>query len=199
MSHSQEIRDRARAMYVSEGKTFEEVSRATGVDASTLWRWSKAEGWRRQRDDLRADLSDIRASTIQLRKRLIQRVLAGLSGESAVVDPQQIYAVSALEGATAKLTAVDDAVEMPAPVDREIRTPADAVGAVQDAIQARINQMLSQPDALTLQNLRDLKAALGLVEEIRAAFAGDEDKGEREGLSPELESRLVAILKGEAE
>lgn len=171
MAYSAEVRERARNLYVVEGYTFERLGEETGVNASTLWRWAQQDGWRAMRDDLRADLDDIRVNTIHLRKKLIKGVLESLEDK---VDPMKIFAVSSLESAAAKLAKDDQAGELQTTVTRKIETMGDAADALHDVVELKLNRLLSRPEAVSLKEIKDMKAALALVEELKNLYAAPE-------------------------
>ena len=61
-----------------------------------------------------------------------------------------IFAVSSLEGATAKLIKEEAKEAGAVEIVRKVDTPAEAVEALKEAVQLQINRMLTQPGALTL-------------------------------------------------
>jgi hypothetical protein len=196
MAYDASIRDRAREFYVVEGLTFDEVAEATGVNASTLKRWSAEEGWRRRKANVQANLNDIQQLTIRLRKRLLEKALKSLEGDEAIIDPQKIFAVSALEGATAKL--VKDSVENPEPlIEREIKTPADAVMALQEAVKRQVNRFLTEPGAINLKGIKEMKGALEMIDDLEKRWT-KEEKGQTKsrGLSDEAAEEIRVKILG---
>lgn len=85
-----EVRERAEELYVVDGKTYEEVSAATGVSVTQIQRWAAEGGWQEKRRELRQALGEIRRNTVLLRKKLLSEALEKL-------DPQIVYAVTRLE------------------------------------------------------------------------------------------------------
>ncbi len=56
---------------------------------------------------------------------------------------------------------------------RAIKTPQEAVTALQEAIERRINVMLSSPDTAGLKALQETEKALALVEKMKSVYAAD--------------------------
>lgn len=90
--YSFEIREQAETLYVEEGRTFEEVSRATGVSVSQLRLWARRDKWHARRDEYRENRRTAHAALFRLRAKALQRALE-------TVDPQDINAAIRLEQA----------------------------------------------------------------------------------------------------
>ncbi len=67
---------------------------------------------------------------------------------------------------------------------RAIKTPAEAVDALQEAIERKINVMLANPDTISLRPLQEMEKALAMIEKMRTAYAP-----EKEGKSSTDEDR----------
>lgn len=158
-----ETRDRAEELYVIDGMTLEEVATATGIPERTVQKWSADEGWKTRQKEYRNAASEIRRYTRLTKLKLIKAAMTSL-------DPQQIYAFAALERSTAR-TVDGDAATGPAIDAREIKTPEDAVGALQEALERKLNMMLSQPGEISFKAMKDMKGAMALMDEIRAKYA----------------------------
>ena len=163
------------------------VAERTGINVQTLKRWSAEEGgWRRRRADLRANLEDIQQLTVRLRKRLLVAALKSLDGDDPVIDPQKMFAVSAIEGATAKLIKAD--LEAPeVPIEREIKTAADAVAALEQAVERQVNRFLVEPGAINLKGIKEMKDALDLIAEMKNKNADGQQQGAAERMAKVLE------------
>ena len=109
------------------------------------------------------------------------------------VDPQKIYAVSALEGATAKL-AQQAVVEDRPSGERVISSPEEAIAALEEAVQRQINHLL-QPGGASLAGIREVKQALDLIAEMKRQHTVEDGKTQA-GLSPDLESKILDVLTG---
>ncbi len=82
MTHGPAVRTRARELYIS-GDSLDAVSRATGVPLPTLKRWSRQQGWTKQRR-LRAR---IELGAMELAAEMARAA-------AATRDPQQVYALA---------------------------------------------------------------------------------------------------------
>lgn len=184
------VRARARELYCSDGLTYDQVSEQTGVPAGTIHRWARAEAWRQRRSRIQSDLSQIDRGTVRLRRLLVDRALETL--EAGTVDPQVIYAVARMESVARKATEFinDDLVDT-----IQIRSPEDAVQALQDAIERQLNRFLAQPETLNLSSVKDLKKSLELVDELRARYVPTND-GQVKGLTDERADEIRRKILG---
>lgn len=159
-----ETRQRCAELWVEQGLTYEQVAGRTGVSVATLKKWAEAEGWGELRREYRETRRQIRANTIRLRKALIEKALASL-------HPQDVYAVTSLETVMlrAQQTAEGGAEAQQQIVVREIKTPEDAVAALQAALEQRVNGMLARGD-ITLSAVRDVKHTLELIEKLKEKY-----------------------------
>lgn len=163
-AYSFEIREQAEELYVVSGMTYEAVAEVTGVSVTQLKRWSAESRWTERRLEYRKALSDIKRNTILLRKRLIEKALQSL-------DPQDVYAVSRLESASAKAVKEEPETPVSEPAEHKIiRTPQDALEALQDVVERKINGLLTQPGAITLKAVKEMREALGLIESMKERY-----------------------------
>lgn len=171
-----ETRFGAEELYVTSSLTFDEIARATGVSVSQLKRWAEQHNWQDERRNYRQAFADIKRKTVELRRRLIEKALDSL-------DPQDVYAMAAAERIAA---AADKAAVSipPEPVDEDgeptIRTPADAVSALQSAVERKVQRMLVQPDSLNLAGLKELQQMLDLTATMKAKIAPEAAAAEGE-------------------
>lgn len=160
----------AAALWCEEGLTYEAVSARTGVSVGALKKWADDEGWADKRREHRQALRDIRSNTIKLRTALITKALGSLNA-------QDVYAVTSLEAVIARSAGkTETGRDNPAPTPdnlREIKTPQQAIEAMQGAIEQRVNAMLSGGD-ISLPAIKELKASLDMLEKMR----GDANKVE---------------------
>jgi hypothetical protein len=193
MEYPWEVRDRAKELYCIDGLTFEQVAEATKVSVSQLKRWSAEEeelgnpSWPDQKREYRQALSEIRRNTILLRKKLIKQALNTL-------DPQHVYAVSRLEAISTKAAHQE---EPPPPVEitREINTPAEAVAALEQAVELKLNIMLTQPGKISLAGIKEVKQCLELVEKMKAKEQAGQDlsSGERRQVIDEAIETIYGV------
>jgi len=166
MTTDTEARDRAEELYVINGLTLDEVSEETGIPARTLQSWSAGEGWKVRQKEYRDAAAGIRHYTRLTKLKLIKDAMRTL-------DPQKVYAFAALERAT-QASSGDYAVA--GQQEREIKTAEEAAEALQEAVERKLNIMLSRPEAISLNGIKDMKKALELIETMRAKGKGGVDR-----------------------
>lgn len=192
-----EDRARAKELYL-DGLTFAQVAKITGVSESQLKRWSAEEAqeesgldWPDQRRKLRRDLTEDNRKYILLRRGLLDTGLELLKRKN--LTPQELFAATNIANLL-KSMPKEKAPEPPAGQEaRVIKTPQDAVAAIEEVMQRQLNEMLLIPGKLTSQGLKDLLKIMEKVEELKARYrpAGE---GEAAEMPPEGEAhrRLVA-------
>jgi len=193
-AYSYEVRERAEELYVVDGLTFEQVAEATGVSVSQLKRWSAESKppWTEARREYRAALSSIRRNTVLAKAKLIKEVIA-------TMDPQKAYAFSSLISAD---KAINQAVAL-APAGLvstgeavEIKTPADAVAALQQAIERKVNMMLAAPGELSFKALQETQKAMELVEKMKSKYVPEKETTKTGGLSDEAAEAIRRQILG---
>jgi len=183
-----ETRGLCEELYVVDGLTYEQVSEKTGVHVNTLQGWGSHEDWPEKRREYRQALGEIKRNTVLLRKKLIHQAMNSL-------DPQHVYAVARLEAATKGKT-IEEPINIPDADKREIRTAQDAVGALQEAVELKINVMLSRPGSISLAAIRDMKKALELIDQISAKYKDKPGVAAQEGLSDETVEEIKRRILG---
>ncbi|MBW2093011.1 MAG: hypothetical protein JRI34_12925 [Deltaproteobacteria bacterium] len=186
--YSWEIRERAEELYVVDGLTYEQVAKTTGVAASTLKRWADEGQWGARKKEYRQALTSIERNAVLLRKGLIEKALSSL-------DPQDVYAVARLEAVMNRRKTGEPAA-LPAPETRDIKTPQDAVETLQEAIELKINRMLSQPEALDLSAVKDIKKALELIEDFKNRYEPEKPEGKNKSIDPETLKKIREEVYG---
>ena len=191
---SWEIREQAEELYIVDGKTFDEVAEITGVSITQLKRWGagfpdpddpekKSSSWTDRKKEYRTAFANIKRDTVLLRKRLFSKALKSL-------DPQDVYAISSLEATAAK---VQQAAGSDIPVQslkekRTIKTPQDAVDALGDVVERKINGMLM---------IKEMKQALELIEKMKTKYQTEnKEAGETEGLSDSAAEEIRRQILG---
>ena len=101
----------AQDLYVVDGLTYEQAAAQAGVSVQAAKEWGAKEGWREKREQYRAEINDIRANTIKLRKALLDKALNNL-------DPQAVYALARMEALDRRQTKTIDPSASSGPVDR---------------------------------------------------------------------------------
>jgi hypothetical protein len=156
--------DEAEDLYVVDGLTLEAVATRLPVSVTTLSRWKQDGEWEDRRRELSRSLADIKRNTLLLRERLVKKALNSLHS-------QDVYAVARLEAALGKGRSEGPQAGTPAPSEEvEVMEPGEALALLQDAMQRRINVMLSHPGGITLTALKDLKASMELIDALKAKY-----------------------------
>jgi hypothetical protein len=178
---SWEIRERAEGLYIIDGLTYEQTAERTGVSATQLKRWGADGAWGERRAEYRRELSDIRRGTVQLRAKLLRKVL-----DTPSPDPQDVYAFARIEQVAAAAAAKTQPEPQGSAIaegaeQRVIRTPEDAVAALGDALQKKINAMLNAADGIDLAGIKEVKQCMELIEKMKTQMApeGGADPSER--------------------
>ena len=189
-----ETRQWAAQLWIEEGRTYESVSAITGVSVGALKKWAAEEGWPERRGELRQSLRDIRRDQMKLRSALLKNALTSL-------NPQDVFAVTSLEGMLARAQGKAGDAGAAAPIApenlHEIKTPQQAIDAMQDAIERKLNGMLAGGD-ISLQGIRDMKQAMELLEKMKVQYAPAEASGEgkQRGLSEEAAEDIRKKILG---
>lgn len=190
--HSWEIREQAEQFYIVDGLTFEQTAEATRVSVSQLKRWANEAKppWSESRREYRQALSSIRRNTVLAKAKLIKNVVA-------TMDPQKAYAFTSLETATAKIAQAEtlsNAAPAKPQSHRKIKSPQEAIDALQEAIELKINTMLTQPGELSLKSIKEMKQAMDMIDTMRAKYQTD-GKGPRgKAVTPETIAHIHELL-----
>jgi transposase-like protein len=209
--YSFEVRQQAYDLYVMGGLTFEQVAQATGVSVSQLKRWSAEEkewaekrgetgqNWPEARNEFRLAQGSAPRQAVLLRALLISRALES-RGEF-----KQVLAAAMWEKTqnTSRGASAPASTDKPAstldPIGAEaifIRTPQEAVAALEDLVSRKINQLATQPGQLTFQAAKDLKQTLALIEELKVKYQPDAKTGQAPGLSDEAADAIRRQILG---
>ena len=167
MAYDFAVQERAEELYVLSGHTHEEVAADVDVSVRTIANWARDGLWTQKRKEFRSAATDIKRYATLTRLNLIKKAMRS-------TDPQSVYAFAALERAThsgkhPETQASDSQLKEEIP-KREIRTPEDAVNALQDAVESKLNRMLSTPSEINLSGIKDIKKALELIGDMKAAY-----------------------------
>ena len=201
--YSWEIREKAKELYVVDGFTFDQVAEDTGVSASQLKRWSADEkewgegmgkDWPEARKEFRLALGSIRKDSVLLRAKLITDAL-GAGGEF-----KRVLAAAMWEKTQAhkdlQVPVAPAAEPQPSGDNLVIRTPQEAVAALELVVAKRVNLMATRPELLSFNAIKDLQKTLGLVEELKAKYRPDEKTGQAPGLSDEAAEEIRRQILG---
>lgn len=182
--HSPETVFRAQELYCVDRLTFAQVAGAIGVAESTAKRWSETYGWQAKRQEIAQAEADLRADFILGRSKMLKKLIEH-------GDAQVGFAVAGLEGLAMKQAEalrqgrqIENAAAAQARPLREIKTDADAVAALEEALAIRLNQVLADPARLDLKIVCELRKAIDLVQGMRKGAAKGEQR--RKGLTLEM-------------
>lgn len=166
---SWEVREDAFNYYVTDGKTYEQVSQLTGVSLSQLKRWGQTEGWADAKREYREALTSIRRDTVKLRAGLLKKALDSK-------EPQDVYAFAAIERVeAARKSGIVVEPSTPPVLDnfKNIKTPQEAVDALQEVVELKLNRLLASPDEIKLSEVNEIKKSIELVEQMRSKYRQD--------------------------
>lgn len=189
--YSFEIRERAEELYILDGLIFEEVAARTGVSESQLKRWALAATppWTVRRREYRQAQTSVRFSVMLAKSKLIQGVLD-------TQDPQKAYAFSSLCSSGRLLEQAAKEPVQPAGPQRTIETAQDAVTAMAEALQSKVNNVLATPGGLNFAAINDLQKTMALIEQLTAKYLGDAKKATRQGLSDDTVREIREQILG---
>lgn len=192
--HPPETVFRAQELYCVDRMTFAQVAKAVGVAESTLKRWSETYGWQAKRDEIAQAEADIRADFILARSRMLKALME-------TKDAQTGFAVASLEGLAMKQAEairqgrhIENAAAIAAQPLREIRTEADIVAALEEALSIRMGRILADPSLVDLKAVRELQQAMGLVQGMRKGAA--KGSARKKGLTPEMAKAVRSQILG---
>jgi len=197
--HPPETVWQAQELYCVARLPMDEVASQIGVATSTLWRWCNAYGWRDKREQLAQAQAEMRADLVLARSRMIKSLLEDK-------DPMVGFAVAKLETLAMQQAEAERAGKLAAQTAqalaaprREIRTLADAVAALGEALEVKLNALLAAPDSLDVAGMRDLKGCMDLLTQLKAQHAAEEKAGGKaKGLSRETAELIEKKILGRA-
>jgi uncharacterized protein YjcR len=180
----------AQELYCVARLTYQQVAEETGVAVSTLKRWADKYEWRAKRDELAQAEADLQADTILARSAMLKKLIESKDAQTGfAVASLETLAMKQAEAARAqKLMNASAQKEL-----REIRTQEDAVNALQEAVQLKLNRLLQSPDELDFKAVADIRKALDLVAEMKNAGTEEQDDGR--GVSGDNIERMLDALR----
>ncbi len=192
--HPPETVFRAQELYCVDRLTFAQVAQAVGVAESSLKRWSETYGWQAKRNEIAQAEADIRADFILGRSKMLKALID-------TKDAQTGFAVASLEGLAMKQAEairqgrqVENAAAAAARPLREIKTEADAVAALDEALSIRLNQILADPARVDLKTVRELRQAIDLVQGMRKGAAkGERKKGLTAATAEAVRKQILGV------
>lgn len=164
----------AQELYCVARLTFEQVAEETGISVSTLKRWSAIYEWRAKREKLAQAEADLKADTILARSVMLKKLIKSQ-------DAQTGFAVSALESLAMKQAEQARAQQLMEATRqsklRPIRTQEEAVSALEEAVELKLNALLQSPHGLDFKAVHDVRKAMQLVAEMKTTKSKNEDNG----------------------
>ena len=188
--HAPETVWKAQELYCADRLSFDKVAAMVGVAASTLKRWADKYSWREKREELAKAESDIRLNKILARAKTIETLLQNPRADLA-------FAVSSLETLAlkeAEIAMQGVRAEQEASHEIRIETKQDAIKALREAIEHKLNTLLVSPQALELRQVKDVAASLDLLDELEAALPTDPQNEAKLGLDQKMAASLRKAL-----
>lgn len=175
--HEFETKQQAQDCYILEGLTLAKTAARVGLPERTVEEWSRAEGWVDLRKEYRAAQSEIRRKTMLYRLALLKEGMTTL-------HPQAAFAWATVESTAQKGIAngldsrlrVNDGEKSGNDEQREIGTLEDAVGVLQEVVERKLNAMLTDPRAVSLKNVKEMKDAMLMIEQLKAKYGIGQEK-----------------------
>ncbi len=191
--HPPETVYRAQELYCVDRMTFAQVAGAVGVAESTLKRWSEIYAWQAKRNEIAQAEMDIRADFVLARSKMLKALIDSK-------DAQTGFAVASLESLAMKQAEairqgrqVENAAAPTQPL-REIKTEADAVAALEEALSIRLGRVLANPALVDLKTVRELQQAMELVQGMRKG--ADKGKARKKGITLDAAEAVRRTILG---
>lgn len=181
----------AQELYCVARLTFEKVAEETGVALSTLKRWSAIHGWREKREKLAQAEADLQADTILARSVMLKELIEKKDAQTSfAVASLESLALKQAEAARAhKLLTAAQAAEL-----RPIRTQEDAMAALEEAVELKLNRLLQSPEDLDLKAVQEVQKAFELITALKAKANPDDPNKKAKTLSSNLEQRIRELI-----
>lgn len=192
----------AQELYCVDRLSYTAVAEATGVSPTTLKAWGQKYDWSRKRAEIAQAQSEIRVNIIKGRKYALEQLL---TAEDAKQAASMAFAVSSLESLALKQQELAAAGKLPSAVPpscRKIGTRAEAVAALREAVERKLNLALADADKITFATVQDIKRCLDLMGELEASLPkeNETEEAKHRGLSRNMaESIYKALGVGVAE
>lgn len=122
-----EIVETAENLYVFRQKTYEEISRITGIPVVTIQRWSTQYEWRKKKMEQIKRRVDYRRNLYDLRDKMLTAALQ-------TTDPQVVHAVANIQrviDAEEKMKPLED---LPADIERATKLSEETLAKIKEEI-----------------------------------------------------------------
>lgn len=176
----------AQELYCVARLTFEKVAEETGVAVSTLKRWSATYEWQDKRDKLAQAEADLKADTILARSVMLKKLIKSQNAQDG-------FAVSALEGLAMKQAEAARAQKLMSAAKqaepRPIRTKEEAVAALRETAELKLNRLLQNPGELDTKDIAEIDKMYGMIE------AMTPKSGQVKPESKQLDSKTLEAIR----
>jgi hypothetical protein len=125
--YSMEIVETGENLYVFRQKTYEEISRITGVPAVTVQRWSVQYEWRKKKIEQIKRRVDYRRNLYDLRDKMLSAALE-------TTDPQVVHAVANIQkviDAEEKMKPLED---LPADIEKATKLSDETLAKIKEEV-----------------------------------------------------------------
>lgn len=154
----------AQELYCVARLTFAQVAEETGVAVSTLKRWSATYDWRGKREKLAQAEADLAADTILARSVMLKKLIKSQNAQDG-------FAVSALESLAMKQAEAARAQKLMSAAKqnelRPIRTKLEAVAALEEAAEIKLNRLLQNPGELDTKDVAEIDKVFKMIEAMK--------------------------------
>lgn len=194
--HKPETVWRAQELYCVDRLSFARVAEIVGTSPTTLKAWARKFHWAAKREEIARAESEIRVNIIRSRKAALEQLLAASEPKEAA---PMAFAVASLENLALKREELAAAGKIPGvsrTTRRKIVSRADAIAALRDAVEEKINRALGDPGAISSASVQDIKRCLELVGELEAGLPKDAEAeaSGRRGLSGDMAQSIYRAL-----
>ena len=125
--YSMEIVETAENLYIYRQKTYDEISKITGVPVVTIQRWSVQYEWRSKKMDQVKRRIDYRRNLYNLRDKMLSAALE-------TTDPQVVHAVANIQrviDAEEKMKPLED---LPADIEKATKLSDETLSKIKEEI-----------------------------------------------------------------
>lgn len=182
---------KAQELFCVGRMTYSAVAKECGISASTAKRWGKKYGWATKRENIAKAECELRADMICARSEMLKQLIQSK-------DAQTGFAVASLESLALKQAEAERAGQI---VERKLLAPrvtiesrADAIKALQQAVEMKLSELLTNPIQLDLKAVREVRDSLAFIETMRAEVGDSTRKQTRKGLSSETVQQIEKML-----
>ena len=205
MGSSPETRELAYTIWREHGQNIVETVRVMNsehgyvISRQSVTTWAAKYGWhdraaRAEAEEKALDQSTAVDSLLAFslkQKKKYEEYFETLS--VGQIDNGAVYAYNSILKTILEIRDKTDAgltVETPGPADtRTINTPQDAVAALKEAVERKLNAMLASPDSINMRSVQETEKALALIEKMQTKYRTETAK--KETATDEDKKRLI--------